>query len=110
MREEKVLYIYEVPCRDCECVYVNETGRTLKKWILEHKSAVRRLDHNNGIVAHLAEGALYTDWDQAKVVGSEEQYWRRVAKTVHIKSRPQTITLDCGLNLSHWQAYLKLPS
>ena len=33
--------IYEVPCKDCQCVYIGETGRTLEKRLSEHKNAVK---------------------------------------------------------------------
>ena len=78
-------------------VYLGETGRTLKKWISEHHSAVRRFDTDNGIAVHAQQKEQCIDWDQAKIVGSEEQYCRRVT----------SVTLDFGLNLSHWQAHLK---
>ena len=35
--------VYEVPCLDCEKVYIGETGRNL------HRAAVRRGDRNNGV-------------------------------------------------------------
>ena len=34
--------IYEMPCKDCEKLYIGETGRTLKKRVSEHKQAVRK--------------------------------------------------------------------
>ena len=39
--------VYEIPCRDCEYVYVGETKRTLKRRIVKHKQAVRKFDENN---------------------------------------------------------------
>ena len=51
--EEKTGVVYEVPCCDCDHVYVGETGRTLKKRLAEHKQAVRRFDQKNGIAVHV---------------------------------------------------------
>ena len=34
--------VYEIPCQDCEKVYIGETGRSLQKRMTEHKAAVRR--------------------------------------------------------------------
>ena len=34
--------VYEIPCADCDSVYIGETGRSLKDWIKEHKYAVNR--------------------------------------------------------------------
>ena len=76
--------IYEIPCRDCECVCVGETGRMLKKQMLERKLAIWRFDLYNDIAAHVQQKEHHIDWNQAKVVGSEEQYWRRrVAEAAH---------------------------
>ena len=36
--------IYEVPCKDCPCVYIGETGRTLEKRLSEHKTEVKKND------------------------------------------------------------------
>ena len=44
--------IYEVPCKDCPCVYIGETGRTLEKRLSEHKTAVKKNDAKNGIAVH----------------------------------------------------------
>ena len=51
--EKRTGVVYEVPCHDCNHVYVGETGRTLKKRLAEHKQAVRRFDEKNGIAAHV---------------------------------------------------------
>ena len=34
--------VYEEPCRDCECVYIRETSRTLEKCLSEHKNVVKK--------------------------------------------------------------------
>ena len=44
--DKKEGVVCEVQCSDCEEVYVGETGRTLNKWISEHKQAVKRSDQN----------------------------------------------------------------
>ena len=30
--------VLPVPCKDCECVYIGQTGRTLEKRLSEHKN------------------------------------------------------------------------
>ena len=34
--------VYQIPCQDCDSVYIGETGRSLGKRIMEHKYAVQR--------------------------------------------------------------------
>ena len=38
--------VYEIPCKDCPCVYIGETGRVLEKRLIEHKRAVKKHDPN----------------------------------------------------------------
>ena len=51
-RQEEEGVIYEVPCKDCQCVYIGETGRTMEKRLSEHKNAVMKNDTKNGIAVH----------------------------------------------------------
>ena len=44
--------VYEVPCGECDSVYIDETSRTLEKCLSEHKNAVKKHDTNNGIAVH----------------------------------------------------------
>ena len=49
--------VYKVPCMDCNRAYIGETGRNLKKRLVEHRAAVRRGDtcNKNGIAVHAWE-------------------------------------------------------
>ena len=47
--------VYEVPCKDCPCVYICETGRTLKKCLSEHRTSVKKNDPKNVIAVHLGQ-------------------------------------------------------
>ena len=43
---------YEILCKDYPYVYIGETGRTLKKQLIEHKAAIKKNDPKNGIAVH----------------------------------------------------------
>jgi len=62
--EKKMGVVYEVPCKDCDGVYVGETCRTLKKQISEHKQAVRCMDDKNGIAVHIQRMDHRIDWER----------------------------------------------
>ena len=104
--------IYEVPCKDCECVYTGETSRTLEKQLSEHKNAVKKHDTKNGIAVHSWANQHQVDWEAAKTREVEGNYWRRrVLEALHIHREQHTSNLDCGLaiNLS-WLPLLNTPS
>ena len=63
---EKKDVVYEVPCMDCDKSYIGETGRNLKKWIVEHKYAIKRKDDKNGIVVHANNHSHRVDWEGAR--------------------------------------------
>ena len=44
--------VYEVPCGECNYVYIGEMGRTLRKRLTEHRVAVKKCDKKNGIAVH----------------------------------------------------------
>ena len=108
--EQRKGVVYEVPCEDCEQSYVGETGRTLKKRIVEHKAAVKKEDNKNGIAVHVKNTKHHIDWDGARVISNEMQYWqRRIVEAISIQTRPQTMNLDCGLKLNDtWQSVLNI--
>ncbi len=69
--------VYEVPCKDCPCVYIGETGRTLEKRLSEHKTAVKKHDTKNGIAVHSWANQHQVNWDAATVRQEERGYWKR---------------------------------
>ena len=86
-----------------------ETGRNLKKRIVEHKYIVKRKDEKNGIAVHANVHNHRVDWEGAKILEEEPRYWRRrTLEAIHIASRrKQTSNLDCGLALNDiWTPFL----
>ena len=90
--EKRKGVVYEIPCQDCEHVYIGETGRILQKRVTEHRSAVRRFDKNNGIAVHAWNEEHAVDWEAARVISTAPHYWnRRTIEAIHIQ---QTENLD----------------
>ena len=67
--EKRTGVVYEIPCQDCEKVYIGETGRSLQKRMMEHKAAVRRGDRNNGIAVHAWDEDHRINWEGANIKG-----------------------------------------
>ena len=111
MDDRKKGVIYEIPCKDCEKVYVGETGRTVKKRLYEHKQAVAKFDMNNGVAVHVHKEDHQIDWEGTRVVGQQEFYWkRRVMEAIWIhQCGRMSMNLDCGLSLSGLWHDLLLP-
>ena len=104
--------IYEVPCKDCECVYIGETSRTLEKRLSEHKNGVKKHDTKNGIAVHSWTNQHQVNWEAAKTREVEGNYWRRrVLEALHIHREQHTSNLDCGLAINpSWLPLLNTPS
>ena len=109
--DRKKSVVYEVPCKACPCVYIGEMGRTLEKWLSEHKTAVKRHDTKNRIAVHSWTNQHQFDWDAATVKHEERGYWkRRVLAALHSQQQPQTSNLDCGLTINlSWLPLLDKP-
>ena len=93
--------VYEVPCADCNCVYLGETGRSLEMRLKEHKYAVKNNDTNNGVAVHALDIDHHVNWDAAKVVAVEHHLTKRkVLESLHIRGKTYTSNLDRGYTLS----------
>lgn len=93
--------VYEVPCADCNCVYVGETGRSLEMRLKEHRYAVKTMDTNNGVAVHAWTNDHHVNWEAAKVITVEQhQTKRKVLESLHIKKQSDTSNLDSGYTLS----------
>ena len=85
--------VYKVPCLDCDGAYIGETGRNLKKRLIEHKYAVKRGNMMNGIAAHMKEHEHEVDWEGAEVV-QEPRYWKSAGGYRDQETRTPTLTVD----------------
>ena len=61
--EKKKEVVYQVPCKDCCKVYIEETKRTLKTRISERKQAVKKGDEKNRIAVHAHTSSHNIDWE-----------------------------------------------
>ncbi|XP_057302713.1 uncharacterized protein LOC130636882 [Hydractinia symbiolongicarpus] len=67
--KSKCNIFYEIPCKDCDAVYVGETKRMFKQRVQEHKRAVRNADTDkNEIADHSWNNDHIIDWDNKKII------------------------------------------
>jgi len=79
-------WFYKIPCKNCERVYVGETGRPLAARVTEHrkevdsitgiftraeKSRAASICNKSAITDHICNGNHVTDWANAKVIDRE---------------------------------------
>ena len=92
--------VYQIPCMECDEVYIGETGRPLKTRITEHKRAVSTEGVRNANAVHCMRTSHFMDWDVGTVVDRTSRWReRRIKERVHIRKR-KTFNMDSGFPLS----------
>ena len=82
------------------CMYIGETGRTLEKRLIEHRTAMRKNDQKNGIAVHAWDKGHQMKWQSAKVKEVETNLAnRRIMEALDIQQLPHTANPDCGLTI-----------
>ena len=81
--EQKRGLMYQISCRDCNAVYVGETGRSVRTRKREHADAVKTFNTKKSALSqHVMEFDHRIDWDNVKILKSESHaYRRRVAES-----------------------------
>ena len=65
--------VYQIPCAQCNEVYIGKTGRPLKTRISEHKRAVVTDDVRNANATHWMRTNHNMDWGATHVEGEEDK-------------------------------------
>ena len=106
--------VYQIPCRDCDKVYVGETGRRYGAREKEHQKDVASISdikytrarrkesatefHQSALMDHVAQSNHTIDWDKAKLP-MKEPHWktRGIKEAVLIrKAGPLVLNRDGG--------------
>ena len=93
--------VYEIPCGECDQVYIGETGRPIGERIKEHQRDVRLSCVDRSAVAEHAWGAGHRpNWDDVRCIDHEPHwYTRRVKEAIHIRLRHNNINRDSGVDI-----------
>ena len=77
--------VYKIPCRDCNHVYIGETGRDLDTRIKEHKYACKVGNNNNAIFVHSYNNNHVIDWTSSQMLYNCSNFKkRRIVESVCI--------------------------
>ena len=93
--EKKCGLVYEIPCRDCDAVYVGETGRSLSTRKKEHVKAVKEMNlQKSALCQHIVTCDHFIAWDNASILKIESHY------------RKRRISLFCVLSVKCREMYI----
>ena len=93
--------MYEVPCDECDRVYIGETGRPIGERIKEHQRDVRLSRVDGSAVAEHAWGAGHRpNWNGVRCIDHEPHwYTRRIKEAIHIRLRANNVNQDNGVDI-----------
>ena len=105
--------IYGVPCKDCDAIYIGETGRPLATRIKEHKKEVDEIENTiktrqqrkdlkgvlfkSAITDHAIHNQHTINWEETRIKDKENTRFNRVIKeSICIMKEQKTINRDSG--------------
>ncbi len=81
--------VYQIPCQDCEKVYIGETSKTVKLRITEHKNAIKREDSRSLPAAHVINNDHRFDWTKTIVLNhTDTREARELKEAWHSLQKP----------------------
>jgi hypothetical protein len=94
-KDNKSGVIYQIQCKTCSRRYIGETARTLKTRIEEHKKTT-----SSAVNEHQTNTGHEIDWENVKVVGSEDKWMRRkIKESIAIRRDKPSLNRDQGWDL-----------
>ena len=84
--------IYKIPCKDCDKVYIGQTGASLATRISQHKSYIRAADDRKSVFAHMSSNYYNIAFDQVSVVKfSNTSFNRTIIESALIKYQSEKL-------------------
>ena len=78
LNKEKSGFVYQISCRDCDAVYIGETGQGLVIRKREHIDAAKNFDLKKSVLCqHVAENDHFIAWDNAEILRKEPRWHKR---------------------------------
>ena len=79
--------VYTIPCKNCDEVYVGQTGKTLKERLTQHKYSVRTGQQSSGVFNHVQKFSHPMKWEDAQeIFKSNSLVERLMVESVLIKT------------------------
>ena len=92
--------VYQIPCKDCEKIYIGETSQWFDERESQHKRAVSNKDTTNGIAQHVYETSHIINWEKAELIDSHKyQRNRKIKEAIYINAfAPGNGDFGCLMN------------
>ena len=68
--------VYQIKCKDCDCVYIGQTSRALKSRVEQHAKAIATLDKNSLLAKHHMLHSHHIDLTSVEIV-DRSSTWRQ---------------------------------
>ena len=96
--DEITCVVYEVPCKDCDFVYVGQTKRDLNSRLKEHQRVIKQQKpENSALCEHVILFDHVIDWANSRISKTESNFSKRLtAESWFILSRPKVINRSDG--------------
>lgn len=65
--------VYKINCKDCEAVYIGQTGRSLEKRLKEHRNSIINNIKNTGISTHCIDNNHFIDSANIQLLHNERK-------------------------------------
>ena len=87
--KQKRALVYQISCRDCNAVYVGESGRSVRTRKREHADTVKTFStKKSALCQHVMDFDHGINWDNVKILKSETHaYRRRIAESFLINQK-----------------------
>ena len=71
--------VYEVPCKDCDFVYVGQTKRDLNSRLKEHQRAIKQQQpENSALCEYVILFDHLIDWVNSRILKTESNFSKRL--------------------------------
>ena len=97
--EKRSGVVYSIKCKDCDSLYIGESGRNLEKRLEEHKS--KAASFKSVITEHDERSKGHNiDWENVKVLEREPRdFPSKILEAIHIRTLNPKLNRDKGLEL-----------
>ena len=94
--------IYQIPCNDCDQVYIGESLRRFNTRLSEHKESVNDISKHtkSALGIHRFKHDHLPDWENIQILDSEPNYkQRKIKEALYIAENPHNMNRDNGFHI-----------